>query len=400
MELKSKIFFIFLSILFFFNGFAREECTTAVVSGKATVDNAPILWKNRDTDHLFNKVVFVDEKPYCYTAIVNNDEISGRIVWSGLNEKGFAIMNSAAYNLPLKQGEMKDLEGIIMADALRKCASVDDFENFVRENLGESFGAQANFGVIDAYGNAALFEVHNHGYRRIDARDLPENYIVNTNFSRSGDENKGFGYVRFLQVEKMFKAKKKLSHSYLLISVIRNIDNPLIPVLPIEKWRLLSNKRPYFVYTYDCIDRSFTASAFVVHGVKKGENPIYSTMWVALGEPLTTIAVPLWVCTKSVPYELRGGDKAPIAVEAMKLKKLLRPFKKGKMGEYLDLTKLDNKQHTGWLKILREKQGEILTKTALFLKTNPDCEKLKEFQEKIAKEVYGILKNINKREKK
>ena len=384
------ILVVFISLF----SFSNEECTTAVISGKATVDGAPILWKNRDTDHLFNKVIFVDEKPYSYIAIVNNEETSGRIVWSGLNEKGFAIMNSAAYNLPLKCGETKDLEGLIMADALRKCANVNDFEKFIKENLGQSLGAQANFGVIDAEGNAALFEVHNHGYKRLDAVSFPHFYIVNTNFSRSGEKGKGFGYVRFMQVENMFKARKKLSHSYLIVSVIRNIDNPIIPILPMEKWHYLSNKKPYFVYTYDCINRSYTANAFVVHGVKSPDKAKYSTMWVALGEPITTIAVPLWVCTKSTPYELRGGDKAPIAVESMRLKKKLRPFNKGKMGEYLDLTKLDNRQNTGWIKIIRDKQSEILLKTKRFLETNPDCEDMKKFQEEIAKQVYEILKNI------
>ena len=388
-----KIFLIFMVFISLFS-FGNEECTTAVISGKATVDGAPILWKNRDTSHLFNKVIFVNEKPYSYIAIVNNEEISGRIVWSGLNEKGFAIMNSAAYNLPLKCGETKDLEGLIMADALRKCANVNDFEKFIKENLGQSLGAQANFGVIDAEGNAALFEVHNHGYKRLDAISFPHFYIVNTNFSRSGEDGKGFGYVRFMQVENMFKSRKKLSHSYLIVSVIRNIDNPLIPVLPMEKWHYLSNKKPYFVYTYDCINRSYTANAFVVHGVKSQREAKYSTMWVALGEPITTIAVPLWVCTKSTPYELRGGEKAPIAIESMRLKRKLRPFHKGKMGEYLDLTKLDNRQNTGWIKIVRDKQSEILTRTKHFLEKNPDCEEMKKFQEEIAKEVYETLKNI------
>ncbi|BBB33315.1 conserved hypothetical protein [Thermotomaculum hydrothermale] len=385
---------LLLLIFITISGFAREECTTAVISGKATVDGAPILWKNRDTDHLYNKVIFVEEKPYSYIAIVNNNEVSGRIVWSGLNEKGFAIMNSAAYNLPLRSGESKDLEGIIMAEALRKCKTVNDFENFIKANLGESLGAQANFGVIDANGNAALFEVYNHGYKRFNASDFKQGYIVNTNFSRSGEKGKGFGYVRFMQVEKMFKARKKLSHSYIIVSVIRNIDNPLIPIIPMEKWRYLSNKKPYFVYTYDCVNRSYTANAFVVHGVNSPDKAKYSTMWVALGEPVTTIAVPLWVCTKSTPYELRGGDKAPIAIESMRLKDKLRPFKKGKMREYLDLTKLDNRQNTGWIRRLRDKQAEILTKTRLFLEKNPDCNELKDFQEKMAKEAYKFLKNI------
>ncbi len=98
---------------------AGEECTTAVITGEATVDRAPILWKNRDTDTLSNKVVFVSEKPFSYLGVVNAEAPSGRIVWGGLNEAGFAIMNSVAYNLPQKAGEREDDEGLLMAESSR-----------------------------------------------------------------------------------------------------------------------------------------------------------------------------------------------------------------------------------------------------------------------------------------
>ena len=86
-----------------------EECSTAVVSGAASVDGRPILWKNRDTDHLSNKVVFVDETPCAYLGIVDADDASGRRVYVGLNAAGFAIMNTVAYNLPKKSDEAQDL---------------------------------------------------------------------------------------------------------------------------------------------------------------------------------------------------------------------------------------------------------------------------------------------------
>lgn len=38
-------------------------CTTAVVSGRATVDGRPILWKNRDTSAQHNNVVLLSEGP-------------------------------------------------------------------------------------------------------------------------------------------------------------------------------------------------------------------------------------------------------------------------------------------------------------------------------------------------
>ncbi len=47
----------------------REECTSAVLGPAATVSGAPVLWKNRDTNTLSNRVVFVDERPYSYLCL-------------------------------------------------------------------------------------------------------------------------------------------------------------------------------------------------------------------------------------------------------------------------------------------------------------------------------------------
>ena len=146
-----------------------EECTTAVVSPSAAVGARPILWKNRDTGTLSNKVVFVDDAPFDYLCLANADGASGRSCFAGLNAAGFAIMNSVAYNLPKTAGETEDREGVIMADALRTCRTAADFGRYLDRNLGPHLGALANFGVIDAEGAAVLLEVHNHGYTVVDA---------------------------------------------------------------------------------------------------------------------------------------------------------------------------------------------------------------------------------------
>ena len=91
---------------------------------------------------------------------------------------------------------MVDLEGIVMADALRTCRTVSDFERYLEANLGPQLGSWANFGVIDASGKAWLFEVHNHGFEKHDAVAAPSGYLVNTNFARSGKPGEGMGYLR------------------------------------------------------------------------------------------------------------------------------------------------------------------------------------------------------------
>jgi hypothetical protein len=373
-----------------------EECSAAVIRGQASIDGRPILWKNRDTDHLLNKVVFVSETPHPYLGVVDADDASGRRIYVGLNAAGFAIMNTVAYNLPKKSGEAEDLEGTIMADALRLCATADDFERYIRENLGRGLGSQANFGVIDSSGAAVAFEVYNHGYRRIDADSLSEKYILITNFSRSGEVDKGRGYVRFDRLSDLFRADEdgKYSCAQILQVFSRDMQNPyLVPFDP-ALWPGLTPERAYYIYTQQTIDRGSTASATVIHGVGSGQDPRDATMWVILGEPVCGIAVPLWVEAGEVPPELERGDKAPINRESMRLKSLLRPFKDSERAEYADVTKLDNDAGSGWLPAVLGKEREIIERTEAFLATGPDGEAKAKFQRQIAADVFKALEEI------
>ena len=179
-----QIRIIFL-ILFIFSSFAFKNinaCTTAIIGKEASKKGVPILWKNRDTSYLSNKVVYVKEKPYSYVGVINAKSISGRSVFAGLNSAGFAIMNSVAYNLPKIPDESHDREGRIMAESLRVCRTLDDFEQYIKRNIGSTLGSWANFGVIDADGNSAIFEVHNNGYKKLDTKNSKNNYYINANF--------------------------------------------------------------------------------------------------------------------------------------------------------------------------------------------------------------------------
>ena len=48
-----------------------DGCTTAVISGKATADGRPILWKNRDTSSRHNEVVLLTDGKHRVVAVVN-----------------------------------------------------------------------------------------------------------------------------------------------------------------------------------------------------------------------------------------------------------------------------------------------------------------------------------------
>ena len=373
-----------------------EECTTAVISGPATADGHPILWKNRDTDSLSNKIVLVREKPYDYLAVVNATETSGRIVWGGLNSAGFAIINSVAYNLPQEAGEAGDLEGHVMADALRSCATANDFEGYLKANLGSGLGVQTNFCVIDANGGAAIFETHNHGYKRLEASETTRKYLLNTNFSRSGKADQGSGYLRYDREYELFRAVPagKLTHDFVLQTAARDLGHTLLHHPDRAEWKQLPADPPSWIHANYTIDRGITACAMVIHGVKPGEDPRDATLWVILGEPLCSIAIPLWVAAGETPAELRAGVQAPVYQEALRLQERLRPLKGRDRREYLDLGKLDNRAGTGWLPGTLEVERGILEETARLLQQGATPAQLAAFEQATAARVLTTLQRI------
>ena len=370
-------------------------CSTAVFGPAATADGAPMLWKNRDTDVLSNKVVFVQEKPFAFVGLVNASETSGRFVYAGLNAVGFAIFNSVAYNLPPPSAEeMKDLEGQIMSDALRTCRSVDDFQAYLEKNLGAALGSQANFGVFDAAGRAALFEEHNHGFQKMDAAAAPGGYLVNTNFSRSGPKGRGAGNLRFERVSALLAgAPGRVSHRFVLDALARDFGHALVRIPSLSDLEALPGKTPFYLSTEDAVCRACTSAAVVIQGKRKGAHAP-STLWVALGEPICSLAVPLWVEAASVPGPLFEGKDAPLYREAARVRKLLRPFAESDKVKYIDATRLTNRERDGFLPALQKAQQEIYQATADFLGARHTPAELARFQDQTAAQALSALQKI------
>lgn len=386
-----------------------EECTSLVATAGGTVDGAPLLWKNRDTGTLSNKVLFVEDQPYSFLGLVNAEHVNGRLVWAGLNSAGFAVANTATTNLPAAPapagaatGSAAAAEGIstnpasIMAEALRTCATVDEFERFLTRNLGRETMTRSNFLALDARGNASIFETHALGFKRLNASDVPEQYIGNTNFSRSGTEYRGGGYIRFDRLATLLKAAPggKLSTEYILQTLARDLEHPLLSHPGRAEWSKLPANRPVWLHTNHTINRPSTASVVVIHGVRAGEDPGRTTMWVILGEPVTSVAVPLWVAAGQPPAELWEGKDAAISVEAARIKDVLRPLASAERDEYLDVTRLDNAAGTGWLPALLALERETLQKTGQLLKGKPSAAELAAFEKAAAARALSVLKGI------
>lgn len=177
-------------------------CTSAVVSGRATPDGRPLLWKHRDTDFLKNHVEYVCGEKHDFIAVVNSADFHLKYeAWIGTNSAGFALMNTQSYNLvDVKDGEERgEANGRVIYRALEVCATVDDFRHFL-DTLAKPSRIEANFGAIDAQGGAMVFEVDYYTYKIYDANDpatAPDGYVARTNFSQSGQYGPGAGVVRY-----------------------------------------------------------------------------------------------------------------------------------------------------------------------------------------------------------
>jgi hypothetical protein len=280
-----------------------------------------------------------------------------------------------------------------MADALRSCRTADDFERYLEANLGPELGAQTNFGVIDGQGGAAIFEVHNHGIERLDAADQPSGYLVNTNFARTGVEGEGEGYLRFERASELFETfpTDRADPEVILHRFSRDLGHQLLDDVALKDLAALPPRPPVWINTRDRIDRPSTASAVVIVG---GNAQWPATLWVIPGEPLTSAAIPLWVEAGRSPAALSEGEEAPLWVASRRIKHALRPSRIGHMGDYLDLTRLDNSDGTGYLQDLLAMEESIFDETEEFLAGRPGADELADFQDRVANRVLEHLRSI------
>lgn len=219
----------------------------------------------------------------------------------GANTAGFALMNTQSYNLvEVKPGEERgEANGRVIYRALELCASVQEFCHFL-DTLSKPSYIEANFGVIDAQGGAAMFEVDYHGYVMYDAnnsKDAPYGYIARTNFSFAGKVNQGAGYVRYMEADAVLmkaSATGGITPQLIFNSLSRSFRNQMLEVDLRDGRHNRPEASGWFV-DQDFIPRNSTSCSIVVQGVQPGERAELTTLWTLLGYPPTGVAVPLWV---------------------------------------------------------------------------------------------------------
>lgn len=393
-------FFIFLILTISVN-----PCTTAVVSGKATDDGRPLLLKNRDADALQNKLVYFFDGKYRFIGLVNSEDKDNKDVWCGFNAAGFGIMNSASYNLKMNDTtKLSDLEGRIMKLALETCATLEDFEKLLND-LPKPLGVEANFGVIDANGGAAYYETDNFKFIKYDVNDpsvAPNGYLIRTNYSVAGEDNKGYGYIRYATASRLFENQTKngkLSFEFLINDVPRCLVHSFTKT---DLTKSLPSNESEANYTFfrDYIPRRSSSAAIVVQGIKENESASLTTMWTILGFPLTSVIIPVWLLEDGTMPKVLQVDEtgnAPICNVALQLKDKVFSPQNDASENYLNLSALMNKENSGVRQKLIPIEEQVLTKAKNILtdfrKNGIKYSEAKEFYNWIDNDVYNDIKS-------
>ena len=315
-----------------------DACTTAVVSADASATGRPMLWKQRDTDNPHNVLQYIRGEKYAYTAVFSATDKKRRSAYAGVNEVGFAIMNNVSYNLA--DDEYDGLvNGRVISAALATCLTLGDFEKLIEE-WPKPRAVEANFGVIDAFGGAAYFEIGDTRVIRYDVE--PGSWLVRTNFSLAGREHEGSGMARYETAQYlMTQHTGKFSADFLIDGLGRSFYNA-------ELGADMRAASPAGVAVdLDFIPRYTSVSSVCIEGVAPGEDPGSSVLWTAIGYTPCCYAVPVWVAAgEHIPAFLlpeEGSEKGYAAanVLAEELMYYVHPSDRDAKSKYIDFRRLE-----------------------------------------------------------
>ncbi len=346
-------------------------CTSAIIGAELNPYGRPLLWKHRDTSSIDNKVEHVAAGPegYAYTGLFNASDKKLQECWTGFNSEGFAIMNTASYNIKDDKVPEKDMdkEGFLMTKALRTCVTVDDFAHLL-DSLPRPMGVEANFGVIDASGAGAYFETNNHSYRRINLEDSPEHMLVRTNYSHTGRPNEGYGFVReanALHYLRPAAEKKEITPEFLTETLSRTFYHDMIGK------DMAEGLEEGWIIDQDFIPRFKSCATIVIEGCDSSDGEAAPgvgkdyVMWTGLGYPPCADIYPVVFGQEGVHPDLRGiqpNGHSKASDLSKKRRDEVFPKHYGNGDKYIRLSRLRNKEGTGYLQVIPAQNLEVYRK--------------------------------------
>jgi hypothetical protein len=279
-----------------------------------------MIWKNRDVSDPDQAVRYFTDGRYPYLALIYAGQTN--CAWAGINQAGFAIMNSNSFNLG--DGAIIGIgDGPTMKLALQTCATIADFRALLDSLNTVGLTDPSNFGVMDASGATAIFEAGAFTNFPWYTESLADGYIVRANFSMSADttgQGSNNRYLRASQLVANGVARNELTSSWLLENVAKDLGQIDFDPYPLPYSGRVDTLPAGMLPANRTISRTTTRSVVVITGPRPGEPVDRSTMWTVLGEPSISLALPLWVGAQSVPDGLDDRPTAPLCDEAKRMK--------------------------------------------------------------------------------
>lgn len=303
-------------------------CTSAMIDTRR-----PIIWKHRDTSAEINFLHRVDTPGRIpFVGLFNGtDTTKLDEAWMGVNDRGFAIINTVAYNLPENKPDCIDREGYVMAEALGKCETVDDFAAML-DSLPRPMGVRTNFGVLDANGNGAYFETSDSTYTRFNLADT-DGIMIRTNYAYSGTEGEGMGYIRHRNVEYHLGLRTTApTPRFFTDTVSCSYYNSL------QRFDALRSNAEWIV-DQDFVPRRSSTASIAIELPGKGESLDSIKIYARLGYP--PLCETFVFSPKNIPAEMRDPN-SPHALQTAELLKQVFPIKQGSGPRYLHLPTLKN----------------------------------------------------------
>jgi hypothetical protein len=280
-------------------------------------------------------------------------------------------MNSASFNVNMDDTtSFKDQEGYFMKEALMKCATLADFEKLIEERPVPK-GLAAHFGVLDAKGGVAFYEVNNSSFTKFDANDpaeAPNGYIIRTNYSFTGKKDIGYGFIRYQIAQDIFyqaDAMGQLNSQTIIQDFSRCLKHSVLNKDYRKEYSSVP-KAQNFINSGDMITRHGSSSTILIEGVAKDEAPELSTIWTMIGFPNTSLALPVWVKGgKNLPEVLMADTDHNCELNqlAMELKDRCYPIKRSAGYKYLNVSELINREGTGIIQQLELVEKDIFSET-------------------------------------
>jgi hypothetical protein len=278
------------------------------VVGAGAAGGRPVLWSMRDggSEDLVVQTLADGAVPYFAWCEAGHPER----VHGGANVAGLGVVAVLVAVDGLAEADAR--LAALLQEALRTCRTLAELEVLLQKGDADGRGFAANLAVLDAAGGAAMFDVQPTTWARADATVADRGFLVRDGrmpvSSQSAD-----GRRALAEAACRSPGVTELSARIVLQRVLRDVTPPTgAPRSPRDR-----------LDTRAMVHRQSTTGALVVQGVANGENSGWTQMWVTLGQPLCTTAMPLFPAAGAVPRAVAGDPRSSLAAESQRLQKLL-----------------------------------------------------------------------------